>query len=468
MSKLSPLLRHQVTGLLDPYVPVKNLDDDLLLYLLGVFAEQNSGVDADADDVFFSMFPELATLNDLEKARLKDGLILIATGRVPQNTSIISLVDKLHERLTGPETPLEDVPVLPGFEFSERYYNAVPLPPPPADSSKQPATWTKKAAAPPRESRELDELLGVLEAHGVPREGILLDCEVVAYLLEMVSSSVEGEEEDGGGEGGLDCVALLQQYVPELCDDDSETAAAALAAAVDKALELARARAATKRHESAEARRQSASRAGLQYTALVDVILETNSAGAGGGGGGGGGVKAAAHEAQVKAAVAAVLALVEEEHPDLTVYASEPLVRFAYLHHASRNVEETVQFLKKRCDCDEGRARLEAQREAHARREAEEEGRKRAAIKSVVDRYEDVEVLPKYDSKGVALDKKKKDLVVFLDKAYSDGKHTRFRDNVAVSSNGEKFITIKNPAEDYDGGSRGRIKTKGKRGPGWR
>ena len=458
MSKLSPLLRHQVTGLLDPYVPVKNLDDDLLLYLLGVFAEQNSGVDADADDVFFSMFPELATLNDLEKARIKDGLILIATGRVPPNTSIISLVDKLHERLTGPETPLEDVPVLPGFEFSERYYNAVPLPPPPADSSysKQPATWTKKAAAPPRESRELEELLGVLEAHGVPREGILLDCEVVAYLLEMVSSSVEGEE------GGLDCGALLQQYVPELCDDDSETATAALAAAVDKALELARARAATKRHESAEARRQSASRAGLQYTALVDEILETNSAGAGGG------VKAAAHETQVKAAVAAVLALVEEEHPDLTVYASEPLVRFAYLHHASRNVEETVQFLKKRCDCDEGRARLEAQREAHARREAEEEGRKRAAIKSVVDRYEDVEVLPKYDSKGVALDKKKKGLVVFLDKADSDGKHTRFRDNVAVSSNGEKFITIKNPAEDYDGGSRGRVKTKGKRGPGWR
>jgi len=466
MSKLSPLLRHQVTGLLDPYVPVKNLDDDLLAYLLGVFAEQDSG--DDADDVFFSMFPELATLNDLEKARIKDGMILIATGRVPPNSSINSLVDKLHERLTGPENPLVDVPVLPGFEFSEKYYNAVPLPPPPAadsnysssssssSSSKPPATWTKKAA---KESRELEELLSVLEAHGVPREGSLLDCEVVDYLLELV----RGAEEEG--EGGLDCGALLQQYVPELCDDDSEAAAAALAAAVEKAMELARARSASKREESAEARRQSASRAGLQYSALIDEILETSAAG--GGGAGGGGVKAAAQEAQVNAAVVAILAQLKEEHPDLVTHASEPLVRFAYLHHASRNVDETVQFLKKRCDCEEGFARLEAQREAHERRALEEEERKRAAMKSVVDRFEDVEVLPKYDSKGVALDKKKKELVVFLDKAYTDGKHTRFRDNVAVSSTGEKFITIKNPADDYDGGSRGKVKSKGKRGKGW-
>jgi hypothetical protein len=64
----------------------------------------------------------------------------------------------------------------------------------------------------------------------------------------------------------------------------------------------------------------------------------------------------------------------------------------------------------------------------------------------------------------------------------------RYRDNEVVSYKGEKVsfliarnswhfditneilrqvIIIKNPSDDYDGGSRGRVKTKGKRGPGW-
>ena len=30
-----------------------------------------------------------------------------------------------------------------------------------------------------------------------------------------------------------------------------------------------------------------------------------------------------------------------------------------------------------------------------------------------------------------------------------------------------QVIVEKNPSDDYDGGSRGRVKTKGKRGPGW-
>ena len=32
---------------------------------------------------------------------------------------------------------------------------------------------------------------------------------------------------------------------------------------------------------------------------------------------------------------------------------------------------------------------------------------------------------------------------------------------------GEKFITIDNPSDEYDGGSRGKVKLKGKRGVGW-
>ena len=30
-----------------------------------------------------------------------------------------------------------------------------------------------------------------------------------------------------------------------------------------------------------------------------------------------------------------------------------------------------------------------------------------------------------------------------------------------------QVIIERNPADDYDGGSRGKVKTKGKRGPGW-
>lgn len=36
-----------------------------------------------------------------------------------------------------------------------------------------------------------------------------------------------------------------------------------------------------------------------------------------------------------------------------------------------------------------------------------------------------------------------------------------------ASYKGEKMIMVKDPRDDYDGGSRGTIKTKGKRGPGF-
>ena len=46
----------------------------------------------------------------------------------------------------------------------------------------------------------------------------------------------------------------------------------------------------------------------------------------------------------------------------------------------------------------------------------------------------------------------------------ADGR--RYRDGEVVATKGEKFLVIKPP--EYDGGSRGRVKTKGKRGPGYR
>lgn len=41
----------------------------------------------------------------------------------------------------------------------------------------------------------------------------------------------------------------------------------------------------------------------------------------------------------------------------------------------------------------------------------------------------------------------------------------RYRDGVPVAARGEKFI-VEQVGEEWDGGSRGKVKTKGKRGPG--
>ena len=43
---------------------------------------------------------------------------------------------------------------------------------------------------------------------------------------------------------------------------------------------------------------------------------------------------------------------------------------------------------------------------------------------------------------------------------------TRYLDGQVVAYKGERKVTVSQP-EEWDGGSRGRVKTKGKRGPGW-
>lgn len=165
--------------------------------------------------------------------------------------------------------------------------------------------------------------------------------------------------------------------------------------------------------------------------------------------------------------VASVMAAIADDQPELMIYVTEAVAEFVYLHLAERRgVRETVAYLKASCNSDEGKEEIEGRMEVHRRKEEEEEERKRNNRKLVVEKFDEVEVRPKYDSKGNAVGPKK-DLVVFLDRAVSDGKCTRFRDGVAVVHNGAKFIVEKNPNDDYDGGSRGKVKSKGKRGPGW-
>ena len=42
----------------------------------------------------------------------------------------------------------------------------------------------------------------------------------------------------------------------------------------------------------------------------------------------------------------------------------------------------------------------------------------------------------------------------------------RYLEGVPVHTGGAKYV-VQKVAEEWDGGSRGRVKTKGKRGPGW-
>ena len=84
--------------------------------------------------------------------------------------------------------------------------------------------------------------------------------------------------------------------------------------------------------------------------------------------------------------------------------------------------------------------------------------------KRIVREFGEREVKPLKDQNGKLLSSKP---VLFLDKHATDGKHVRYRDGVVANTNGAKFIVEKDPNEDYDGGSRGRVKSKGKRGVGW-
>jgi hypothetical protein len=70
-------------------------------------------------------------------------------------------------------------------------------------------------------------------------------------------------------------------------------------------------------------------------------------------------------------------------------------------------------------------------------------------------------IVPKYDEKGKP--PAGKPLVMFVQNDKQQSK-LRYRDGQVVASKGEKYIVTKE--EEYDGGSRGRVKSKGKRGAG--
>ena len=497
------LQRHQLTALLQRYCGSLHTDDDLLTYVLNVFGDDSS-VESDVDEVFFAIFQELSALNEAEKLRIKAAVRLIASKKVLPNTSTSTLLEGLSGGAgsgagSSASDPLSDE-IIPGFQFDEHYYLCTPMPPPAPQASsssssssfKRPGRSGSLSERPPTdESHELEEIFTLLELHGISRQNTQLDAAVLEYMVDIAVSAAQeggfegdGEEEFGGSDA---CSELLLQYIPDLdrdgdaaCDvgagkgkgKGTETgtgksrAETVLAGILSRIKALAAAKVQGQKEASLEARRTSASQAGQAYTtALGEILGDARDGSAGGAGGGQASTGSANRDAPL---VTQIMETIDEDHPGLTMYVTEALAAFVLVHLARRNVDETISYLKHNCADEDGKQRLEGLREAHTRKTAEEEERRRSALKHhVLERFEEVEVLPKYDAKGQALDGKKKELVLFVNRAASDGKHTRYRDGVPVVHDGAKFIVLKDPHEDYDGGSRGKVKSKGKRGKGW-
>jgi hypothetical protein len=154
------------------------------------------------------------------------------------------------------------------------------------------------------------------------------------------------------------------------------------------------------------------------------------------------------------------------------------LIHYAYSVVCSGNKVEAARYLLDRCDA-ESVGKLRQSAAAYEKKQKElalqEKQLEKKLKNSIVKKYGDRIVTVKVDANGNEIKPKEKEQLpvqfVAVPKAASGGGglsgRIRYRDNEVVSTKGERVITLKNPADDYDGGSRGRIKTKGKRGPGF-
>ena len=150
------------------------------------------------------------------------------------------------------------------------------------------------------------------------------------------------------------------------------------------------------------------------------------------------------------------------------------LVRHAFFHLCGSNPLEAGPYLFDRMD-GENLQKLIAHKKAHDKRTKEA-----AAIEEAQNKRIKSSIMKKFDGHYVSMGNDGKGS---NSSSNSGGKETsipppqpcvlggtskvRYLGSEVVSRTGEKVIVIKNPSDDYDGGSRGKIFTKGKRGPGF-
>jgi hypothetical protein len=111
-------------------------------------------------------------------------------------------------------------------------------------------------------------------------------------------------------------------------------------------------------------------------------------------------------------------------------------------------------------DDDESEAHLRASVRAKLRESSDTTDSLLRNKRTIVDKFDLKESLPEFDAKGNPMPGAK--ALIFVHKA---GSQVRYRDSMAVTNRGDKYIVEQQM--EYDGGSRGRVMPKGKRGPGW-
>lgn len=144
---------------------------------------------------------------------------------------------------------------------------------------------------------------------------------------------------------------------------------------------------------------------------------------------------------------------------------SSRAITFVLREEASGDVDAAIEYLLMQSDSDF--TALESRALAREKQRAEEARDIAAQKKFVLDKYEYKPDLPKYNEKGELTVKPiKPNVFITANPELGGGQpKRRYRDSQVVTQRGEKFIVEKR--EEYDGGSRGRVMPKGKRGPGW-
>jgi hypothetical protein len=120
-------------------------------------------------------------------------------------------------------------------------------------------------------------------------------------------------------------------------------------------------------------------------------------------------------------------------------------------------------------NCEDIPAEVEAWAQQETRRRAEKEAEAlehEELRRQIVDRYH-LQAVSSSDAggKGKAARGPTPLVPASGDRVAGAAPRVRYRDGVAVTAKGEKFIVEKPP--EWDGGSRGKVKLKGKRGVGW-
>lgn len=144
-------------------------------------------------------------------------------------------------------------------------------------------------------------------------------------------------------------------------------------------------------------------------------------------------------------------------------HIDDDVIRYVFKILCAFNPKQALKVLSTN-DLDE----LESLTNEHKLKRLEqkkEQSRETSRIKALVTKnFSETQDLPTVDENGKLI---KRPAIVFMSTVGGGNQKTRYRDGVVVTHRGEKVIVEKNPFDDYDGGSRGKVKTKRKGGPGW-